>query len=244
MFPIYKKELQSFFYTPFAYTIAALFMLLFSYTFATAIAAMDDSNTLKFCFTEIFYNVILYFIFLIPILTMRTFADERKFGTEVLLMTSPVSVLKIVLSKFFANMTVYIFMLVGTLFFPIITALNGEVVVSQLICAYIGIFCWGAMFIALGMLISSFTENSIIAAIIGELIMFGVLFLDDFSETTFIAQYPKLQSVIFSFAAQPRFAYFSQGFVRLSDLVFFGSAVVVFLSWTYISIEKRRWNRG
>ena len=140
MFPIYKKELQSFFYTPFAYAIAALFMLLFSYMIGTAIADIQTTNTLKFSFVEIFYNVTLYFIFLIPIMTMRTFADERKFGTEVLLMTSPVSVLKIVLAKFLANITVFIFMLAGTLIFPIITAINGSVVVSQLICAYIGIF--------------------------------------------------------------------------------------------------------
>ena len=59
MFPIYKKELQSFFYTPFAYAIAALFMLLFTYIFGAAIAGMDSSNTLKFSFTEVFYNVIL-----------------------------------------------------------------------------------------------------------------------------------------------------------------------------------------
>ena len=175
---------------------------------------------------------------------MRTFADERKFGTEVLLMTSPVSVLKIVIAKFLANMTVYIFMLAGTFIYPIITAINGEVVVSQLICAYIGIFAWGAMYISLGMLISSFTENSIIAAIIGEIVMFAVLFLDDFSNTAFISQYPKLQSVLYAFAAQPRFAYFSQGVIRLSDLVFFISAIIVFLAWTYISIEKRRWSRG
>ena len=60
MFPIYKKELQSFFYTPFAYTIAALFMLLFSYIFANAIAGLESSNTLMFSFTEVFYDVLFY----------------------------------------------------------------------------------------------------------------------------------------------------------------------------------------
>lgn len=243
MFPIYKKELQSFFFTPFAYTITGLFLLLFTYMLVAAIANVEG-HFIYFSFTEVFYNAIIYFIFLIPILTMRTFADERKFGTEVLLMTSPVSVLKIVLAKFLANVTVFIFMLAGTAVFPIITEANGEVVYSQLICAYIGFFLWGTMFICVGMLISSFTENSIIAAIIGELIMFGFLFLDDFANTGFIAQYPKLRSVLNSFAAQPRFAYFSQGFIRLSDIVFFLSAIIVLLAWNYISIEKKRWNRG
>ena len=244
MFPIYKKELQSFFYTPFAYAISALFILLFSLSFSTGIAQIEETNKWAFSFTEMFYSVILYFIFLLPILTMRTFADERKNGTEVLLMTSPVSVAKIVIAKFLANITVYLFMLLGTAFFPIITAMKGEVVVSQLICAYIGIFCWGTMYIAIGMFISALTESAILAAIIGEVVMFAFLFIDDFSNTPFISQYPKLQSVIYSFAAQPRFAYFSEGFIRLSDLVFFASAIIVFLAWTYIAIEKRRWNRG
>lgn len=243
MFPIYKKELQSFFYTPFAYTLTALFMLLFTYMFNIPISNIDQS-TFQFSFTEIFYNVIFYFIFLIPIMTMRTYADERKFGTEVLLMTAPVSVFKMVLAKFLANLTVFMFMIVGSTIFPIITAMNGEVVISQLICAYIGFFCWGAMYIALGMLVSSFTESSILAAIIGEIAMFIFLFIDDFSQTAFISQFPKVQSVLYAFAAQPRFAYFSQGFMRLSDIVFFISAIVVLIAWNFISIEKRRWNRG
>lgn len=243
MFSIYKKELQSFFYTPFAYTISALFMFLFTFMFNNALGNLDKS-TFQFTFPEIFYNVIFYFIFLIPILTMRTFADERKFGTEVLLMTSPVNVFQIIIGKYLANLTVFLFMIAGSTFFPIFTALNGEVVMGQLICAYVGFFFWGAMFIAIGQLISAFTENSIIAAIIGELVMFVFIFIDDFSQTDFISQYPAIQSALYAFAAQPRFAYFSQGFIRLSDIVFFVSAIIVAISWNYIVIEKRRWNRG
>ncbi|MBP8593040.1 MAG: ABC transporter permease subunit [Ruminococcus sp.] len=243
MLSIYKKELQSFFYTPFAYILAALFMFLFTYMFNTGIGDME-SNVYEFSFAGIFYNVIFYFIFLVPIITMRTFADERKFGTEVLLMTSPVNVAQIVLGKFLANITVFLFMILGSSLFPIVTAIKGEVVVSQLVCAYIGFFCWGAMYIAIGMLISSFTENSIIAAIVGEIVMFAFLFVDDFAQTGFIAQYPKLHSALYAFAAQPRFEYFSQGFIRLSDIVFFASAIIVALVWNYISLEKRRWNKG
>ncbi len=243
MFAIFKKELQSFFYTPFAYSIAALFMLIFTYMFNNGIADID-SSTYYFSFTDIFYNVTLFFIFLIPIMTMRTFSDERKFGTEVLLMTSPNGVVKIVLGKFLANVVVFLFMLFCSLLFPLVTHLNGEVVMSQLFCAYLGFFCWGTMCIAVGMLMSSFTENSIIAAILGEVAMLVIVFIDDFSRTAFVSQYPKLQSVLYAFSAQPKFAYFSQSLIRLSDIVFFISAIVVFIAWTIISIEKRRWNRG
>ena len=243
MFSVYKKELQSFFYTPFAYVITALFIFLFTYMFNAALGDLRQP-VLQFTFPDIFYNVIFFFIFLIPILTMRTFADERKFGTEVLLMTSPVSVIQIILGKYLANLTVFLFMIAGSALFPIFTYFHGTLIMNQLICAYIGFFAWGAMFIAIGMVISSFTENSIIAAVIGEIIMFAFMFIDDFSRTDFIMQFPKLQSVLYAFAAQPRFAYFSQGFIRLSDLVFFASAIIVCLSWNYIAIERRRWKRG
>ena len=243
MFSIYKKDLQSFFFTPFAYIVTALFLFLFTFYFNGSIGDQSQA-TYFFSFANVFYNVIIMFIFLIPILTMRTFADERKFGTEVLLMTSPLNVVQIIIGKYLANITVFLFMLASSLFFPIFTAIKGEVVMSQLICAYLGFFLWGAMYIAIGQLISSFTESSILAAIIGEIVMFVFLFIDDFAMTKFIAQYPAIQSAVYAFAAQPRFAYFSQGFIRLSDIVLFISAIIVCLVWNYISIEKRRWNRG
>ncbi len=243
MFSIFKKELQSFFYTPFAYVVTALFLFMFTFVFNGSLANIDQASY-YFSFPDVFYNVIIMFIFLIPILTMRTFADERKFGTEVLLMTSPVNVWQIIVGKYLANITVFIFMLASSLIFPIYTAIKGEVVMSQLMCAYLGFFLWGAMYIAIGQLVSSFTENSIIAAILGEIVMFVFLFVDDFCMTDFIAQYPTVQSALYSFAAQPRFAYFSQGFIRLSDIVFFVSAIIICLVWNFISIEKRRWKKG
>lgn len=243
MFSVYKKELQSFFFTPFAYVVSALFLFMFTFVFNGSLGNLDQA-TFYFSFPDVFYNVIIMFIFLIPILTMRTFADERKFGTEVLLMTSPINVVQIIVGKYLANISVFIFMLAGSLFFPIYTSIKGEIVMSQLICAYLGFFLWGAMYIAIGQLVSSFTENSIIAAILGEIVMFVFLFVDDFAMTEFIAQYPGLQSALYAFAAQPRFAYFSQGFIRLSDIVFFVSAIIVCLVWNYISIEQRRWKRG
>lgn len=243
MFSIYKKELQSFFFTPFAYIITGLFMLMFTYIFNNNIGNMN-TNVYAFSFTEIFYTVIGFFIYLIPIMTMRTYPDERKFSTEVLLMTSPANVTKIVLGKFLGLVTVFIFMLLGSTLFPIITAINGQVVASQLICAYIGFFCWGMMSIAVGMLVSCFTENSIIAAVMGEVAMLAIMFVDDFSATGFISQYPTVQKIIDAFAAQTRFVYFAQGVIRISDVVFFISAMVLFLAWNIIAIEKRRWNRG
>ncbi len=243
MFSLYKKELHSFFLSPFAYVLAALFMFVFSLSFATSIGSMT-SSTLKFSFPNIFYNNFFYFIFLIPILTMRSFADERKGGTEVLLLSSPLSVFKIVLAKFLSVATVFLFMMVVSLFFPIVTMIKGEVMWSSLICAYIGFYLWGLVCIAVGMLLSALSENAIIAAVLGEILMQGMLFLDSFGATALVESYPALNSVISWFSLQRRFVYFSQGLFRLEDLIFFLSATAVVVSWITIAIEKRRWSRG
>jgi len=243
MFSLYKKELQSFFYSPFAYVLTALFMLIFSFAFVTSIASMD-SSVLKFSFPSIFYDNFFFFIFIIPILTMRSFADERKGGTEVLLLTSPLSVGKIVLAKYFSIVTVFAVMMLSTFFFPIYAAANGQVMWSSLICAYLGFFFWGMVCIAVGMLLSSLTGNAIIAAILGEIIMEGTLLVDQIGGTALVNAYPSLNSAISWISMQRRFIYFSQGMFRLEDLIFFLSATAVVICWNIISIEKRRWSHS
>ncbi|MGN0621167.1 MAG: ABC transporter permease [Porcipelethomonas sp.] len=243
MFSLYKKELQSYYCSPFAYVIASLFLLVFSLEFFNGISDMAGTMY-KFSFPNIFYNNFFYFIFLIPALTMRTFADERKTGTEVLLMTSPLSVFQIVIAKFLAISTVFLMMLVLTLFFPVITLATGEVVWSSLICGYIGFFLWGIVCIAVGMLMSSFTDSPIIAAILGEGAMIILIFVDNFKDSALFTNLPGAAKVIGWFSTQERFVSFSQGIINLSDLVFFITAAVLFLGWNIISIEKRRWSRG
>ena len=243
MFSLYKKELQSFFFSPFAYILTALFMLIFSFSFIRSIAIMD-SNVLKFSFPNIFYNNFFYFIFIIPILTMRSFADERRGGTEVLLLTSPLSVTKIVLAKFLSIITVFAVMMLASLFFPIFAAAKGQVMWSSLICAYLGFFLWGLVCIAVGMLLSSLTGNAIISAILGEIIMEGALLADNLGGTALVNAYPKLNSLISWISMQRRFIYFSQGMFRLEDLIFFLSAAAVVICWNIFSIEKRRWSHS
>ncbi|MBR1528924.1 MAG: ABC transporter permease subunit [Oscillospiraceae bacterium] len=243
MFSLYKKELQSFFFSPFAYVLTALFMLIFSFAFITSIASID-SNTLKFSFPNIFYDNFFFFIFIIPILTMRSFADERKGGTEVLLLTSPLSVGRIVLAKFLSILTVFAVMMIATLFFPIYTSFSGQVMWSPLICAYLGFFLWGMVCIAVGMLLSSLTGNAIIAAILGEIIMEGTLLVDQIGGTALVNAYPNLNSAISWISMQRRFVFFSQGMFRLEDLIFFLSATAVVICWNIIAIEKRRWSHS
>lgn len=243
MFSIYKKELHSFFKTPFAYIITALFMLLFTLSMNTGISNIDSAK-MQFTFSDIFATNTFYFTFLVPALTMRCFPDERKFGTEVLIMTSPVNVFQFVMAKFLAIVTVFMFMMTASSIYPIITAINGKVIIPALISVYIGFFLWGVMCIAVGMFFASFTENSIIAAILGEAAMLALTYVNYFVQSEFFNAYPKLQSVVGMFAAEEKFNYFAQGIIRFSDIVFFITIILIFVAWTIISIEARRWKRG
>lgn len=244
MFSLYKKELQSYYYSPFAYVIAALFMLIFSIYFVDGIAHLSGTK-LSFSFPSVFYYNFFYFIFLIPALTMRTFAEERKSGTEVLLISSPLNVFQIVIAKFLAISTVYLTMLILTLFYPIITlATGGGVMWSGLICGYSGFFLWGLVCIAVGMLMSSFTESPVIAAILGEGAMILLIFVDSIKDSGLFDNLPKAAKIIGQLSTRERFLSFSEGIFKLSDFVFFLTTIILFVGWTIISVEKRRWSRG
>ncbi|HAG12240.1 MAG TPA: ABC transporter permease [Ruminococcus sp.] len=243
MFSLYKKEVQSYFCSPFAYVISALFLLVFSLSFITSISSMN-SNIVKFSFSNIFYNNFFYFIFMIPLLTMRTFAEERKSHTETLWLSAPITIPQVVFAKYFAVVTVFCVMMLLSLTFPLVAAWHGSVIVSSLLCGYIGFFLWGCVCIAVGMLMSALTDSPILAAILGEFSMLVLIFLDNFTKTAFIQSMPAVSKVLLWFSTEARFGAFSQGLFSLSDLVFFISLSLVVLIWTIIVIEKRRWSRA
>ena len=243
MYSMFKKEVQSYFYSPFAYTIIGVFLFIFSFTFINWITTIQTVK-FSFSFATIFYNYFYFFIFLIPALTMKTFAEERKNNTEVLLMSTPLNVFKIVIGKFLALVLVYFTMMVATFIYPIITLIFGEVKWSSLICGYVGFFMWGLVCICIGMLISSFTENQIIALVVSEVIMALLLLVDNIKDSTFL--YSKM-NIIYRFlnwlSPQERFYGFSQGVLSLSDVVFYISLIVVLLAWTMLSVETRRYRK-
>ncbi|MDR0983731.1 MAG: ABC transporter permease [Ruminococcus sp.] len=242
MFSIYKKDLTSYFYSPFAYIICGLFLLIFSLSFIGSLSNMN-SDTYVFSYSSVFYNNFFFFIFLIPALTMKTFADERKSGTEVLLVTSPLSSFQVVLGKFFSVMTIWMLMCGLSLVYPVLTAMNGTVYVSSFICAFIGFFAWGMICIAIGMLISSFTENTVVAAVISEAVMLLILMLDQLSTSLKYTNMKWISDILIWFSNQERFTSFQNGIFRLSDLIFYVTMTAVFLGFTVISLEKRRWSR-
>ena len=242
MFSLYKKELLSYFLSPIAYFVTAFFMATFSLTFIQEIGNVS-SSTYTFSFSSIFYVNIFYFIFLLPLLTMRTFSEERKNGTETLLLSSPLNVTQIVMAKFLATATILLIMLAASLFYPIITSIYGRVIWSSLICTYIGFFLFGLVCIALGIFISSLTEMPLLAILLSELAMLMLILMDNLSVNSFLSGIPVLSDVLSWFSNQTKFYVFSQGLMQFSDLLGYVTEIAVFLIWTIISIEKRRWSR-
>ena len=243
MFALYKKEVSSYFKSPFAYIISALFLLVFALGFVNGISNMV-TNVFKFSFAEIFYNNYFYFIFMIPLMTMRTFAEERKSHTETLWLSAPITITKVVLAKYLAVATVFFVMMVMSLFFPLVVALKGTVILSGLFCGYVGFFLWGMVCIAIGVMISALCDNPILAAVLGEAAMILVIFLDLFTDSQLITSIPFLHSIFDFFSAKSRFTIFAQGLFGISDLVFFVSLTAVFVIWTIIIVEKRRQSRA
>ena len=139
--------------------------------------------------------------------------------------------------------TILLMMLVVSLFYPILTSIYGRVIWSSLICTYIGFFLFGLVCIALGIFISSLTEMPLLAILMSELAMLLLMLMDNLSVNSFLSSIPVLSDVLSWFSNQTKFYVFSQGLMRFSDLLGYFTEIVVFLIWTIISIEKRRWSR-
>lgn len=246
MLAVFKKELRSYFLNAIGYVYVGVFLavsaLLFCYS--TLSAKTYDTSTY-------FYFIIFSFIILIPLLTMKLFAEEKKLRTEQLLLTAPVSIWGMVFGKFLAAFTLFLgTVLVSCInFFPLYAygaaegindAYNAPVgpVGAMIISSLVGIICIGAAFIALGMFISSLTENQLAAAIITVAIIVGMLLLD--IANSYITNYTV--RVILGFVCfMSRFAPFQSGLLDVSALVYYMSFAGVFLFLTVRVYDKRRW---
>lgn len=160
MAAIFKREMKMYFSSMIGYVFTAFFVLVTAIYFS-----LQNILSLSPQFEYVFNSVIMMFLILAPILTMRLLSEETKQKTDQLLLTSPVSIVGIVLGKFFAAVTVFIIALVITMLFPLILSFYGSIAVAQIIGSYIGFFLLGSSFIAVGLWISSITDNQIVSAV-------------------------------------------------------------------------------
>ncbi len=220
---IVKKELKNYFLSPIGYVFIGLFLIMFSIFFYVDVFNYQSTN-----FEYIFYSGATTLTFIVPILTMRTIAEERKNGTEQLILTSPVSITKVVLGKFIAATLIVLITEICTFMYFAILRYFGNPHITTALVTLFGFLLLGMSYISFGILASSITENQIIAGIV----TIGFLIL-----TWFL---PQFNNVFTNFSLINMFSKFPRGEIDIADTVTFITFTITCLVLTIIFIERRK----
>lgn len=240
---IFKRELNAYFKTPLGYIFAGLFFAFCALMFFTF-----NLNANTSLMTKYFTNICYVFIVIVPLLTMKMFSEERKLKTDQLLLTAPVKVTDIVLGKFLSGLAVLGISVALTLVFLVVLGIYGNPPVIQSLVGYFGIMLYGAMLIAIGMFVSTLTQNQVISAVITMAIV-GVLTLVgavNFDFTTALGGKLVIFGKILNGAVNfidisARFNDFAQGILNVVPIVYYLTMTALFVLLTVRVIERRRW---
>ncbi|MCL2779313.1 MAG: ABC transporter permease [Polyangiaceae bacterium] len=246
--PIFKRELFAFFVTPLAWVLITVFLLvqgmhffLLVEYFASASAGgvtPSDQTPLQAFFGN---TVLLYLVLflLVPPMTMRLFAEERRSGTVESLMTAPVSSAAVVFAKYAAALTTYVAMWAPTVLYLVILRRTGEVDWGVAASAYLGVFLVGAGYLSLGLLMSAMTKSQFLALVLTALIILSLFVL---GVGEFIAQEGTLMHDICSYVSVwAHMNDFASGIVDSRRLVYYGSLVLLPLFVSVRAVDAWRW---
>lgn len=241
MFVLYRKEIFGFLNSLIGYIVIAVFLLingLFLWVFPM------DFNLLDYGYAgldSLFIFSPFIFLFLIPAITMRSFAEEKRTGAIEMLFTKPLTDLQIVLAKYLANFTLVVIAILPTLiyFFTIywLAYPIGNVDVGGIIGSYIGLLFLGASFTAVGVFCSSITENQIVSFVLAVFISLFCLLGFDFIYN--LSLFGKIDIFIQSLGIQYHYRSMSYGVIDTRDLIYFISFNAIFIALTLFSLQRR-----
>jgi len=227
-----KKELHNYFSSPIAYLILIASLSLFNVLFFMII----DQNR-EVSLRDIFQVMEFMFIFIIPLLTMKLFAEEKADGTMEFLLTSPLTPTMIVLGKYLSMLIFYSLLIAITGAYYFIVEYFGDPDPYSILSGYIGIWLEGAFFIAIGLLTSSWTRNQIIAAMTSYLILFSLYFSITF--TKYFTGFA--ESFLIQFSTRTHLENFALGIITASDIIYYLAGILLCLVLTRLSINHRLW---
>ena len=227
-----KKELHSYFNSPIAYLILIASLSLFNILFFMII----DQNK-EVSLRDVFQVMEFMFVFIIPLLTMRLFAEEKSNGTMEFLLTAPLTPMMIVLGKYLSTLLFYTLLIVLTGSYYFIVEYFGTPDAFSILSGYVGIWLEGALFIAIGLLTSSWTRNQIIAAMSSYLILFLLYFSITF--TKYFTGFA--ESFLIKFSTRTHLENFAIGMITTSDVVYYLAGILLCLVLTRLSIDHRLW---
>jgi ABC-2 type transport system permease protein len=232
IYPIYRRELQSYFNSPVAYVVIIVFLVIIGWFFTSSLFLMNVATL-----TTVFEIVPWVYIGFVPAITMRLLAEEKKAGTIELLVTKPVKDVEIVLGKFLAAWTLLAAALAPTLIYLITIMPIGEVDLGPVFAGYLGLFLMGGVYVAVGLFASSLTENQIVAFIVTLLIVLALFLVDKM-----LIFLPEAFSTTLEFlSVDHHFNSIARGVVDSRDLIYFVSVTGFSLLLATFSLERRKW---
>ena len=252
---IAARELRSYFVSPIAYVVLTGFLLLGGWFFYNLLArftylitvysgmqgpqAVERMNLNDYVIAPLLHNLSIVLVILVPVMTMRTFAEEKRSGTFELLFTSPLRVGEIVAGKFLGAFVFLLLMIALTGIYPLILIAYGNPgpEVNVMLAGYLGLLLLGTSFVSIGLLTSSVTENQIISAVSCLVALLGLYVIGWPAETASAA----IGAVLRHLSIVEHFGQLVKGVVATKDLVYFASVVVVALFLTHRSVESLRW---
>ncbi|HEU4524180.1 MAG TPA: ABC transporter permease subunit [Gemmatimonadales bacterium] len=238
-----SRELRAYFFSPLAYAILTLFLLVNGFIFWVIVSFLSDPRARIGAPLELFFGQTVYFwlvlLCIVPVLTMRLLAEERKSGTIEVLMTAPVTETQVVLGKYFAALLFYLCLWLPTLVYVAIIARHADVDPGPVAAGYLGVLGVGALFLAVGVFASSVARNQIVAAVL----TFALLVL--------LFSFGLLANLVTGETLKKAFAYldlwqhmddFAKGLVDTRRVVYYvsGSAFFLFLATRALAANKWR----
>ena len=236
MLAVFKRDFKAYFTSAIGYVYLGAYILVLNLIFYLD-SGLGGSASLAGGFSF----MLLVMMFITPILTMRVFSEDFKQKTDQLLLTAPVKLSRIVLGKYLSSLAVFGCLLALTLAWPFAISLIGTNNGAEVIGNYVGILCIGSAYIAMGVFISSLTENQVIAAV-GSLGLFVGLYILEMLSIYFYQVIPSFILTALRFISIfGRYSGITRGVFAFDDIVFFLSVSAVFLFLTVRGLEKRRW---
>lgn len=248
---VFKKELKMYFTSPIAYVAITVFLVLVGFFFYSLIwwfnsqslqmarnpYYLQQLNINQMVFSPLFHNISIILLLMIPLLTMRLFAEEKKIRTDELLYTSPLSINQIILGKYIASLFILFTMLLLVGILTLFSFFYGNPEVKPILTGNLGLFLVGAAFMAVGIFFSSLTENQIVAAVLtfGALLLFWVLNWASYSVGGI------WKGVLNYVSFFQHFDDMTKGILDTTDLVYYASFIFFGLFLTHSVIQSRRW---
>ncbi len=239
---IFKREVSAYFNSLIGYIFLAAFFaasgVLFGLTSVTQ-SAQDGLLYLTTDMSSMFSLLFFALLVLIPILTMRTLSEDKRNKTDQCLLTAPISLTSLVLGKYLAAFLIYLMGVLMTLVYAIVLSFFAEVAWLEVLGNVVGLILVGAAFTAVGLFISSLTENQVIAAV-GSFVCMCALYL--ISAIGAIIPVDWIAKIFAELSFADRYYTFTYGIFDFSNVLFFISIAVIFIFLTIRVLERRRWN--